>query len=132
MQSEETVSVSNNSIISNNVAQNGVGDNAGNIRFISELAFSAGAFTETGYVVEFGGNSAKIGGKVVYTSLLVDGSDTPLTPTAGKYFIAYGISEIPTSVTGTITVMPYATLLDGTTVYGSSASYSLAAGALQK
>ena len=118
--------------ISNNMAQNGVGSNVGNIRFISELAFSVGAFSKTGYIVEFGGRSAEIGGKVVFTSLLVEGSDTPLTPTNGKYFIAYGISNVPASVTGTITVTPYATLLDGTTIYGASANYSISAGTLQK
>ena len=79
-----------------------------------------------------GGRSAEIGGKVVFTSLLVEGSDTPLTPTNGKYFIAYGISNVAASVTGTITVTPYATLLDGTTIYGASANYSISAGTLQK
>lgn len=114
-------------MLSGNFAQNGVGDNAKNIRFVSETAFGVNALSETGYVVEFGGKTAKLGGKVVYTSLMAN--DKVMTP-AGKYYVAYGISDIPTTVSGNITVTPYVVLLDGTTVYGASAQYTVTNGAL--
>ncbi len=120
------------SIITNNSAQNGVGENSGKIRFVSELMFSAGAFSRAGYIVEFGGKTASIGGSVVYISLRVEGMDEPVTPEKGKYFIAHGISDIPDTVSGVIKVTPFVVLLDGSTfVYGNSASYTLSAGALQ-
>ena len=115
------------SMISGNFAQNGIGDNEKNIRFVSETTFGVNAMSETGFVVEFGGKSDKLSGKVVYTSLMAEGNT--ITPT-GKYYIAYGISDIPTTVSGNITVTPYAVLLDGTTVYGASAQYTITNGAL--
>lgn len=133
----ESITISDTTMLSNNFAQNGIDENAGNIRFVSELGFSAGAFSETGYVVEFATKSAEIGGKVVYTSLKAadaeaEGGYKTLTPT-GKYYIAYGISDIPTDVSGTVTVTPYVVLLDGTTtVYGASAEYTITAGVLQQ
>ena len=133
----ESITISDTTMLSNNFAQNGIDENAGNIRFVSELGFSAGAFSETGYVVEFATKSAELGGKVVYTSLKAadaeaEGGYKTLTPT-GKYYIAYGISDIPTTVSGTVTVTPYVVLLDGTTtVYGASAEYTITAGVLQQ
>ena len=133
----DEIKLTTTTMLSNNFAQNGIDNNAGNIRFVSELGFSAGAFSETGYVVEFATKSAEIGGKVVYTSLKAadaeaEGGYKTLTPT-GKYYIAYGISDIPTTVSGTVTVTPYVVLLDGTTtVYGASAEYTITAGVLQQ
>lgn len=133
----DEIKLTTTTMLSNNFAQNGIDENAGNIRFVSELGFSAGAFSETGYVVEFATKSAEIGGKVVYTSLKAadaeaEGGYKTLTPT-GKYYIAYGISGIPEDVSGTVTVTPYVVLLDGTTtVYGASAEYTITDGVLQQ
>ena len=133
----DEIKLTTTTMLSNNFAQNGIDENAGNIRFVSELGFSAGAFSKTGYVVEFATKSAEIGGKVVYTSLKAadaeaEGGYKTLTPT-GKYYIAYGISDIPEDVSGTVTVTPYVVLLDGTTtVYGASAEYTITAGVLQQ
>ena len=124
-------------MITNSFAQNGIGEYAGAVRFVSELGFSAEAFSETGYIVKFGEKTSEIGGNVVYTSLKVansqaEGGYDTITPT-GKYYIAYGISNIPTTVSGTISVTPYVVLIDGTTtVYGTTAEYTLASGVLQQ
>ena len=133
----EDIKLNTATMITNSFAQNGIGENAGAVRFVSELGFSADAFSETGYVVKFGEKTSEIGGSVVYTSLKVangqaDGGYDTITPT-GKYYIAYGISNIPTTVSGTISVTSYAVLVDGTTtVYGATAEYTLASGVLQQ
>ena len=133
----EEIKLNTATMITNSFAQNGIGEYAGAVRFVSELGFSAETFSETGYIVKFGEKTSEIGGNVVYTSLKVansqaEGGYDTITPT-GKYYIAYGISNIPTTVSGTISVTPYVVLIDGTTtVYGTTAEYTLASGVLQQ
>ncbi len=106
---------------------------AGNkVRFNAELMFSVGAFSKTGYVVAFDGNSGELSGTVVYTSLMAieNGVSTPTTPTAGKYFISYGLSDIPATASGDVTVTPFVELADGTRVFGTSGTCTLANGAI--
>ncbi len=119
-------------IINTNTAQEH--KDGGKIRFNSELTFSKDAFSETGYVIEFGSRTATLSGRVVYSSLLaiVDEEETSVKPTGGKYFISYGLSDIPSNATGTMKVTPYVVLLDGQTrVYGESGTYEIENGTLK-
>ncbi len=126
----ENIDITFSALTANLSGQNHAAGNK--VRFNAELMFSVGAFSKTGYVVAFDGNSGELSGTVVYTSLMAieNGVSTPTTPTAGKYFISYGLSDIPATASGDVTVTPFVELADGTRVFGTSGTCTLANGAI--
>ena len=128
----KAIAITTSSAMVNNAVQNGThGETVANsVRFVSELAFSATAFKECGFIVEIvNGDTAKsttLSGKVVYTGLKA-GNDT-VAPTDGKTFIAYGISDIPTDTNATFKFTPYVVTLNGVTIYGTQGTVTMTGG----
>ena len=91
------------------------------VRFVAELMCDVSQLQAVGFEFEiiYGlqMRSYEPSCSHVYEKLLVDG--TPQAPSEGKYFLAYGIMDIPEDMPVSFTVRPYATAIDGKTYYGS-------------
>ncbi len=127
---EESIPLVATGIVSSGFAQNH--KDGHKARFGAELVFDTGLFEKTGVSITFGGKTVDLGGTVVYSSLsaTVQGVNTALYPQNGKTFIAYGISDIPDELLGTLTATPYAVMKNGTTVWGKTGSFNLSRGTL--
>lgn len=131
--SVDKVKIASSTAFVDNYAQNGtVGETRSNsVRFVSELAFSTAAFTKTGFEVKvtYDGSTTEafpLEGTVVYKSLSV--GEGTVTPENGKYFIAYGISDIPADANATFEVTPFVVTLGGDTIYGTTSTVEMTNG----
>ena len=105
-----------------------------NIRFITSIDSTQYAYV--GFDVKVACEPEKtfdLQERHAYTSILVDGQERPETPNGlfksddAVYFILHSITDIPKEVFGdTFTVKPYWYTLDGTKVYGTTDTFSIA------
>ena len=95
-------------------------DGSSKIRFVRELKCDVETLEEIGFEVtaQYGGETVykKLKCNSVYTSLLADGK--PCEAGVGTYFLAHGISELPTDNIICFTYRPYVIYKDGTSEFG--------------
>lgn len=103
------------------------------VRFVAELNCEPAYYSKAGFDVTVTYNGGilaenyKLESTCVY-SQLQSGNDL-ITPTSGQYFVAQGISGVPTDGAVTFTVKPYAVTITGAVVYGEVSTVNFYNGA---
>lgn len=96
-------------------------------------------FQCVGFEVSIGEGCYDLMETTAYTSILADGEVSPATPETvfgtaeSEYFVLHSIVNVPNSAfTQAISVTPYWTTVDGTTVYGEQENFTIAYASAKK